>query len=180
VLMNRFGVSFEQACHRLTTLGRPGARGIPFFLVRVDIAGNISKRYSAAGFHFSRFGGSCPRWIVHECFMTPGLIRTQIARLQDGAAYLCVARTVTKSGGRFHEPRTHLALGIGCDIQHASELVYADGQDLVNLESATEIGIGCRLCERTDCRQRAFPPLNHRLLLNEREKARSAYPFSAE
>jgi len=179
VLTHRFGVSFEQACHRLSTLQRPGDRGVPFYLVRVDIAGNVSKRYSAAGFHFSRFGGSCPRWVVHEAFMTPGLIRTQVARLPDGTTFFCIARTLDKDSGSFREPRSQLAIGIGCDIAHARELVYADGYDLERLDRVTEIGVGCRLCERLNCRQRAFPPLQHRLMIDEQVKGVSAYPFSA-
>jgi predicted transcriptional regulator len=153
---------------------------VPFYLVRVDIAGNISKRFSAAGFHFSRFGGSCPRWIVFDAFRTPGLIRTQLARLPDGTAFFCIARTVSKESAGWHTPASQLAIGLGCDIAHAHELVYADGLDLERADAATEIGVGCRLCERADCRQRAFPPLQHRLLLDERVKGVGAYPFSKE
>lgn len=177
LLTHRFGVSFEQACHRLSTLQRPGAKGVPFYLVRVDIAGNISKRFSAAGFHFSRFGGSCPRWVVHEAFMTPGLIRTQLAQLPDGTTFFCLARTLTKESGSFRQPHTQMAIGIGCEIAHARELVYADGYDLDRRDRVTGIGVGCRLCERTDCRQRAFPPLQHRLMIDEKEKGATAYPF---
>lgn len=176
-LMHRFGVSFEQAAHRLTTLQRPGAAGIPFFFARVDIAGNLTKRFSAAGFHFSRYGGACPRFIVHEAFATPGLIRTQIAKLPDGAAFFCIARAIAKPGGFFHAPATHEAIGLGCDLARASELVYADGRDLARLDAATEIGIGCRLCERSDCRQRAFPPLQHRLVVDETVRGPSAFGF---
>jgi predicted transcriptional regulator/DNA-binding XRE family transcriptional regulator len=176
-LMNRFGVSFEQAAHRLATLNRPGAAGIPLFFARADIAGNISKRFSAAGFHFSRYGGACPRFVVHEAFATPGLIRRQIARLPDGATFFCVARTVEKPGGGFHAPSGHMAVVLGCDIARAAEIVYADGLDLARPEVATEIGVGCRLCERADCRQRAFPPLQHRLVVDEAVKGPSAYAF---
>ncbi|MDE2513530.1 MAG: DUF2083 domain-containing protein [Alphaproteobacteria bacterium] len=176
-LMNRFGVSFEQAAHRLSTLNRTGAAGIPFFFARADIAGNISKRFSAAGFHFSRYGGACPRFVVHEAFATPGLIRRQIARLPDGATFFCVARTVEKPGGGYHAPSGHMAVVLGCDITRAAEIVYADGFDLARQEIATEIGVGCRLCERADCRQRAFPPLQHRLVVDEAVKGPSAYAF---
>ncbi|HJS32453.1 MAG TPA: short-chain fatty acyl-CoA regulator family protein [Alphaproteobacteria bacterium] len=178
LLTHRFGVSFEQACHRLSTLQRHGAKGVPFYLVRVDIAGNLSKRFSASGFHFSRFGGSCPRWNVHEAFTTPGMIRTQIARLPDGTTFFSIARTLTKESAGFKEPHTLLALGIGCELAHARELVYADGYDLERLDAVTEIGVGCRLCERMDCRQRAFPPLHHRLVVDEQVKGVSAYNFA--
>ena len=176
-LMHRFRVSFEQACHRLSTLQRPDDAGVPFFFVRADSAGNVIKRFSAAGFHFSRFGGSCPRWVVHEAFGTPNLVRTQIARLPDGATFFCIARTVERPGGGFHTPATRHAIGLGCDIARARELVYADGLDLGRLDAATEIGVGCRLCERENCRQRAFPPLQHRLVVDEQVKGSSAYSF---
>jgi predicted transcriptional regulator/DNA-binding XRE family transcriptional regulator len=178
-LMHRFGASFEQVCHRLSTMQRAGDAGIPFFFARADIAGNVTKRFSAAGFHFSRFGGSCPRWIVHEAFATPGLIRTQIGRLPDGATFFCVARTVERPGGGFHAPQSRHAVAIGCDIAHAPELVYGDGLNLERVDTAAEIGIGCRLCERQNCRQRAFPPLQHRLVVDEQVKGPSAYSFDA-
>ena len=177
LLMHRFGASFEQVAHRLTTLQRPGDAGVPFFFARVDIAGNLTKRLSAAGFHFSRYGGACPRFILHEAFATPGLIRTQMAVLPDGAAFFCIARTVEKAGGRFRAPATHQVVGLGCDLARAAELVYSDGIDLARLDAATEIGIGCRLCERSDCRQRAFPPLQHRLVVDESVRGPSAYAF---
>lgn len=177
LLMHRFGASFEQVAHRLSTLQRPGDAGVPFFFARVDIAGNLTKRLSAAGFHFSRYGGACPRFILHEAFATPGLIRTQIAVLPDGAAFFCIARTVEKAGGRYRAPATHQVVGLGCDLARAPELVYSDGLDLARLDAATEIGIGCRLCERTDCRQRAFPPLQHRLVVDKSVRGPSAYAF---
>jgi transcriptional regulator with XRE-family HTH domain len=43
-LATGFGASIEQVCHRLSTLQRPGAKGIPFFFVRVDQAGTIAIR----------------------------------------------------------------------------------------------------------------------------------------
>jgi len=178
-LMHRFGVSFEQAGHRLSTLQRPTDRGVPFFFVRIDIAGNVTKRFSGAGFHLSRFGGSCPRWVTHEAFLTPGLIRTQVARLPDGATFFCLARTVERLGGSYHAPASRYAVGIGCALSDARALVYADGLDLEKLEAVAEIGVGCRLCERADCRQRAFPPLQHRLVVDETVKGPSAYSFDS-
>ena len=144
---------------------------------RADIAGNLTKRFSAAGFHFSRYGGACPRFVPHEAFATPGFTRTQIAVLPDGAAFFCIARPVEKPGGRFHAPVTHEVVALGCDLARAAELVYADGRDLAQLDAATEIGIGCRLCERSDCRQRAFPPLQHRLVVDATVSGPSAYAF---
>ena len=132
LLQRRFRVGFETVAHRLSTLQRPGARGVPFFFVRVDRAGNISKRQSATDFHFSRVGGSCPLWNVYEAFAHPGEIRTQLAQMPDGRAYLWVARTVTRRYGGFGTPAKTFAIGLGCDLHHAHRLVYADGLDLAS------------------------------------------------
>lgn len=175
LLQHRFDVSFEQVCHRLTTLRRAGAEGVPFHFVRVDIAGNISKRYSGTGIRFARFSGSCPRWDVHAAFLTPGRIRTQLSKMPDGTAYFCVASTVRKSFGGFHSPDTLMAVGIGCPVRDARKLVYASGYDLDNLDAAVPIGTTCRLCERMDCEQRAFPPLQHRLSIDENVRGMSFY-----
>ena len=144
-------------------------------MIRVDIAGNISKRFSASGIRFARFSGSCPRWNVHTAFLSPGFIRTQLSRMPDGTTFFCIARTVRKEGGGFHVPQSRLAIGLGCEIRYARELVYADGVDLENLDAAVPIGTACRLCERTDCRQRAFPPLMQSLGVNENVRGLSFY-----
>ena len=175
-LAARFGVSFEQACHRLSTLQRPGARGVPFFFVRVDPAGNVSKRFSAAGFPFVRYGGSCPRWVVHTAFSQPGAVQVQVAELPDGAAYLCFARTVTRPASRWAEPRPVHVVAMGCGLAHAQELVYADGLDLERAKVG--IGLSCRLCDRSDCRSRAFPPLEHRLILDPLTSSAIPYRFA--
>lgn len=167
ILAQRFAASHEQVCHRLTTLQRPGSRGVPFFFVRVDRAGNISKRFSSGGFHFARFGGTCPRWNVHEAFRTPGKIVTQVVQMEDGVTYFSVSRTVSVLGGGFHMPEQQMAIGMGCETGHARRLVYADGLYLTDTASLTPIGVNCRLCERVDCNQRAYPPLNRRLAINE-------------
>jgi predicted transcriptional regulator/transcriptional regulator with XRE-family HTH domain len=174
-LSARFGVSFEQACNRLCSLQRPGHRGVPFFFLRVDPAGNVSKRFSAAGFPFARFGGTCPRWVVHAAFATPGMTRVQVARLPDGATFLCFARAVTTAPAKWGEPAPVHVLAMGCDIGHAHELVYADGIDLEH--AAVGIGLSCRLCDRPDCRSRAFPPLEHRLALDPLTTSASPYQF---
>lgn len=178
VLRRRFDASFEQVCHRLTTLQRPGAKGVPFFLIRVDSAGNVSKRFSGSGFHFARFGGGCPRWIVYEAFRTPGKIHTQVAQMPDGTAYFSLARTSVKAGGSHRNPPQQFAVALGCDIVHAGQITYADGIDLEHTESATPIGVNCRLCPRLDCSQRAFPPLNHRLIVDENLRGLSPYLFA--
>ncbi|BDG05372.1 helix-turn-helix domain-containing protein [Anaeromyxobacter oryzae] len=175
LLGHRFRASFEQTCHRLTTLHRPGAEGVPFHMVRVDIAGNISKRFSASGLRFARFSGACPRWNLFEAFTTPGLIRTQLSQMPDGATYFWVARTVSREGGGFHAPRSVLAVAIGCEASRAKELVYADAVNLESREAVVPVGLTCRLCERMDCEQRAFPPLQHPLKVNANVRGVSFY-----
>lgn len=178
-LGRRYRTSFEQVSHRLTTLQRPGERGVPFFFIRVDKAGNISKRFSAGRFHFSRFGGTCPLWQVHDTFATPGRIMTQIIQMPDSTTYFSIARTVRRVGALYGEPDQQLAIGLGCDIAFARELVYAKGHDLESLD-ATPVGPNCRLCERPACPQRANPPLTRNLVLDERSRGISAYRFSQE
>jgi predicted transcriptional regulator/DNA-binding XRE family transcriptional regulator len=175
LLQHHYTASWEQVCHRLTTLRRKDATGVPFHFVRVDIAGNISKRFSGTGIRFARFSGSCPRWDVHAAFLTPGRIRTQLSKMPDGTAYFCIARTIRKSYGGFASGDMLMAVGIGCPVKDAAKLVYADGYDLDNLEAAVPIGTTCRLCERLDCEQRAFPPLQHGLIVDENVRGRSFY-----
>ncbi len=177
-LAARFGVSFEQACQRLSTLQRPGARGVPFFFLRVDPAGNVSKRFSAAGFPFARYGGSCPRWVVHTAFASPGVVRVQVAELPDGTRFLCFARTVTGVAARWGEPPPVHVVAMGSPLTYAADIVYAEGLDLER--AAVGIGLSCRLCERPDCRSRAFPPLEHRLAFDPLRRGASPYPFEAK
>ena len=174
LLQHHYTASWEQVCHRLTSLRRNDAEGVPFHFVRVDIAGNISKRFSGTGIRFARFSGSCPRWDVHAAFLTPGRIRTQLSKMPDGTAYFCVARTIRKSYG-YASGDALMAVGIGCPVKSAKKLVYADGYDLDNLEAAVPIGTTCRMCERIDCEQRAFPPLQHGLKVDENVRGRSFY-----
>ncbi|WP_437278440.1 short-chain fatty acyl-CoA regulator family protein [Sorangium sp. So ce375] len=175
LLAHRFGTSFEQVCHRLTTLRRPGSEGVPMHMVRIDIAGNISKRFSGSGIRFARFSGACPRWNVHAALMTPGMIRIQLSQMPDGAVYFCIARTVRSDRGGYHVPHTVQSIGMGCDVRYARELVYADGIDLDNIGAAVPVGVTCRTCERLDCAQRALPALQHPLRLDENRRGVSFY-----
>ena len=149
----RFDASFEQVCHRLTTLRRPGAEGIPLHFLRTDIAGNISKRFSASGLRLPRYGGACPRWIIHQSFTLPGRIVTQIGRLADGETFFCVARAEPPSGSPGMAPNHH-AVMIGCAMEHARRFAYADGLDLS--AAPVPIGVTCRQCAHDDCGYRAF------------------------
>jgi len=169
-----YRVSYETICHRLSTLQRPNMRGVPFSFVRVDRAGNMSKRQSATGFHFSSSGGTCPLWNVYETFAYPGKIMTQIAQMPDGRNYLWVARTVERRAQRYGQPGKTFAIGLGCELRHAHRLVYSDGLDLSG-DNATPIGAGCRVCERDNCPQRAFPALGRELDLDEHRSTVSPY-----
>lgn len=175
LLGHRFRCGFEQISQRLTSLRRTGAEGVPFHMIRIDIAGNISKRFSASGMRFARFSAACPLWTVHSAFLTPGMTRDQLSRMPDGTTYFEVARTLRKETGGYHASRPLQALAIGCEVQYAKELVYSDGIDLESLEAAVPVGVTCRLCERTDCDQRAFPRLQHPLRVNPNVRARSFY-----
>ncbi|TWB59584.1 helix-turn-helix domain-containing protein [Nitrospirillum viridazoti] len=175
-LQHHFGTSFEQVCHRLSTMQRPGNAGIPFYFLKVDRAGNIFKRSSATRFQFARFGGACPLWNVHEAFAQPGRILVQVARTPDGITYLCIARTVTMTGGGYLSRPREAALGLGCEITHAGDLVYSAGLDLQNQETAVPIGSSCKVCDRDDCRHRAFPSIGRGLAIAGHE--RHVVPFS--
>ena len=176
-LQARFGVSFEQAAHRLTTLSRPTARGVPFFLMRVDQAGNISKRYASEAFPFSRFGGACPRWRLHSAFRTPGRVVTQIIETPDGGRWFTLARTVDRQGHDAFTEGHDLAIGLGCELKQAPRLAYARGLDL-GAPEVTPIGPACRLCLRHPCAERAAPPLDRAPAIDAWSKSVSPYPFT--
>ena len=177
-LSTAFGVGFEPICHRLSTLQRPDARGVPFFFVRVDRAGNISKRQSATDFHFSRVGGTCPLWNVHEAFLQPGRVLTQLAQMPDGRTYLWIARTVASRQGAYRAPVKEFAVGLGCDVRHAPKLVYSKGLDLSDPNAPTPIGAGCKVCERRGCAQRAVPPIGQTLAIDENMSRFAPYPVA--
>jgi hypothetical protein len=180
LLAHRYRTSFEQVCHRMTTLRRPGMEGIPLHFIRIDIAGNISKRFSGSGICMPRFSGACPRWNVHAAFLTPGMFRVQLSRMPEGTAYFCVARTVQRATGGYSMPHTVYSIGIGCEARHARHMVYSDGMDLGNVNAATPVGVTCRTCERTDCEQRVFPPMQHPLTIDENVRAMAFYAPVAE
>ena len=169
-----YSVSFETIAHRLSTLQRPSMRGVPFSFVRVDKAGNMSKRQSATGFHFSSSGGTCPLWNVYETFANPGKILVQIAQMPDGRNYMWVARTVERRASRYGQPGKTFAIGLGCELRHAHRLVYSEGLELSG-DNATPIGAGCRVCERDNCPQRAFPALGRALDIDEHRSTVSPY-----
>ncbi|MFC4213940.1 short-chain fatty acyl-CoA regulator family protein [Pseudophaeobacter arcticus] len=177
-LATRFGASIEQVAHRLSTLQRPGAKGIPFFFVRVDQAGTITKRHSATRLQFARFGGACPLWNVHRAFETPGRFLRQLAETPDGVRYISLARDVSKSGGSFGSPVRRYAISLGCETRHAEALVYADNLEMSHASAYEPIGISCRICERKTCHQRSVPPLERRLTINNDQRGVLPYEVS--
>ena len=166
LLGGRFGASIEQVAHRLSTMQRPGAKGIPFFFVRVDQAGTITKRHSATRLQFARFGGACPLWNVHRAFETPGHFLRQLAETPDGVRYISLARDVSKPGGSYGAPVRRYAIALGCEVRHAASLVYADTLDTTKATAFEPIRISCRICERKNCHQRSVPPLERQLTID--------------
>jgi predicted transcriptional regulator/transcriptional regulator with XRE-family HTH domain len=160
-LQNQFAASFEQVCHRLATLNKAGSEGVPFHFIRIDIAGNISKRFDGSGIRIPRYGGVCPRWNVHHAFLTPELTNVQLLRMTDGGTFLSLARAMVKPGTGHNAPRSHFSVAIGCEISNAAELVYADGVDLNDASLVVPAGTSCRICERDNCGQRAFQSILH-------------------
>lgn len=175
LLGHRFRTSWEQVCHRLTSLQRPGAEGVPFHLIRVDVAGNISKRFSASGIRFPRFSGVCARWGVFSSFQTPGTVNVQVSHMPDSRRYFCFSRSVRKEGGGYRAAHAVYAIGLGCPLEHARALVYSDGVDIDSPLAAEPIGVTCRTCERLDCELRSCPPLQHPLHIDPNVRGASFF-----
>ncbi len=175
ILRHRFGVSFEQLCHRLTTLQKPGARGVGFFMLRADRAGNVSKRFGGQVFPFSRTGGTCAQWDMWRAFAAPGRLITQSIEMPDGARYFTLSRTVRRTGSGAPREEGQLVVTIGCPADQAEKLVYKGHE---GEEDPMPVGLNCRLCDRPQCTMRAFPPLQKRLYVDENRRSASAFPFS--
>ena len=176
-LGRQFGASFEQVAHRLTTLQKPGMEGVPFFFIRVDAAGNVSKRLDGAGFPFARHGGSCPLWVLHQAFGQPRRVLSQWVELPDGERFFSVVRTVTAGGGGFDRQKIDRAIALCCSAQHAQKLIYAKGQESA-AEKPTPIGLTCRLCHRSDCLARAEPPMGRSLSLDDYRRPTAPFGLS--
>jgi predicted transcriptional regulator/DNA-binding XRE family transcriptional regulator len=173
-LAGLFGTSFEQVAHRLTTLGRAGQQGVPFFFIRVDAAGNVSKRLDGAGFPFAAHGGGCPLWNLHQAFRHPGEVLTQWLDLPDGQRFFSIVRTVTSGGGAHDRPMVVRAIALACAAEHAPRLVYAQGSAPV----PTPIGMTCRLCNRAECTARAEPPLGREILPDDYRRIAAPFAFA--
>ena len=177
-LARQFGASFEQTAHRLTTLQKSGQERVPFFFIRVDEAGNVSKRLDGAGFPFARHGGGCPLWNVHQAFRTPRQIVTQWLELPDGQRFFSIARTVTAGGGGYGVQRVERAIALGCAAEHAGKLIYTQDRPGFGAEAATPIGVTCRLCHRTECAARSEPPIGRQILPDDIRRTSAPFGFS--
>lgn len=174
-LGRQFGTSFEQTAHRLTTLQKPGQERVPFFFLRVDQAGNVSKRLDGAGFPFARHGGSCPLWSVHHVFERPREVVTQWLELPDGQRFFSIARTVTAGGGGWGAPRVERAIALACAAEHAHKLVYTQG---LGPTEPTPIGVTCRLCHRSQCMARSAPPIGRDMLPEDYRRGYAPFGFA--
>jgi len=173
-LATRFGVSYEQACHRATTLQRNGAQGVPFFFLRIDKAGNVTKRFNSTGFPLAERGGACPRLDVHASFRTPGRISPQFVEMPDKTQYLVFSRTVDRPTFARHAQDIRLAVAMGCAIEHTSEIGYAEGL-AVKAAQITPVGINCRICPRANCDQRAHQAAILPRPVDERRRGATRY-----
>jgi len=175
LLQNTFAVSFEQVAHRLTCLQNPKMKGIPFHMLRADVAGNISKRFSLSGIEIPRYGGACPRWNIYKAFTMPGKINAAVSKMSNGEKYVCIARTVEKGIGKHGMEKTLLSIGLGCQVKYAKNFVYSDSLNLNDKKTETPIGVNCRTCDRMDCQQRAFPPLHKKFDIDLNKRGISVY-----
>ena len=175
LLKNSFAVSFEQVCHRVTCLQNPKMKGIPLHMIRVDRSGNVSKRFSISGIELPRLSGACPKWNVYSAFSNPGKISTAVSKMTDGEKYVCIARTVEKGIAKYGVEKSLLSIGLGCQIKYAKDFVYADGLNLSDKKSESKIAVSCRVCDRLDCDQRAFPPITQKYDVNINQRGVSIF-----
>ncbi|MEH3046835.1 helix-turn-helix domain-containing protein [Sphingomonas adhaesiva] len=183
ILQRRFGAGFEQVAHRLTTLQRVGARGLAFFMIRIDRAGQSSKRFAGASQSvLVEAEGRCPLWQLHHAFDRPGTTVAQVVEMEDGSRWFTLARSVGAQGGAvgagLATVAAEFAIGLGVAAAQAVTLAAARGLDLDG--AATPVGTGCRTCYRADCPQRSAAPAGRALLVNERERGVSAWGFAGD
>jgi predicted transcriptional regulator/transcriptional regulator with XRE-family HTH domain len=174
ILCARFRVSYEQAATRLVSLSRPGATGIAFFLMEIDIAGNRIRRAGADGFPLAAFGGQCPKLNVHQAFAVPGQVLVDTVEMPDGGRFVTLARTLEGPISGFGERVRRTALLIGCAIAAAADTVYASA---AQGSEPVLTGSACRLCERPGCLARAEPPVTRPLGLDEMVAGMSVFDF---
>ncbi|MFM5952781.1 MAG: short-chain fatty acyl-CoA regulator family protein [Novosphingobium sp.] len=181
ILQRRFNVGFEQLAHRLTTLQRVGQRGLPFFMARIDRAGQFSKRYAgASGTTMLESDVACPLWTIHRAFDQAGRILPQTVEFAEPngqtARWFTMARTVEASGVPGGEGGQFVVV-LGLETQLAAQLAQSRGLSL-DPAQATATGPGCALCHRADCRQRSLPPRGAALQFDERSRGVTPFAFA--
>ncbi|WP_282606308.1 short-chain fatty acyl-CoA regulator family protein [Pelagibius sp. Alg239-R121] len=170
-----FGVSFEQVCHRLTTLQRPGATGVPLFFLRIDKAGNVTKRFNATSFNLAEYGGACPVWNIHTAFRTPGVVLPQFVELPGGEKFFTISRTTDRPVYSRETQNHRLAVALGCEFQYADRIGYASSFNLRDQNLFNPIGINCYLCPRKACSQRAHQPFFVELPIDPNRRGNTRY-----
>jgi XRE family transcriptional regulator, fatty acid utilization regulator len=174
LLANLFESSYETVAHRICNLSDPRRRGVPFHFQRVDVAGNVSKRYSATGLKIPHGSGGCPKWAVHVAFLNPSVITKQYSVMPDGSSYFCFAKVTPAPVQGSLVRGTVYSIGLGTHADNAKHLVYADEVPFTSPQElrkmAIPTGITCRFCERTDCNQRAAPSYKFRYSVDEYTK----------
>jgi XRE family transcriptional regulator, fatty acid utilization regulator len=180
LLQRRFGAGFEQIAHRLTTLQRVGQRGLPFFMLRIDRAGQSSKRYAGASASpLVETERRCPLWQVHNVFARPGTLTPHLVELEDESRWFTLSRTVHPQTAVSGAVEAEFAICLGLDAKLAAPLAAARGIDLTT-GAATPIGLGCPACTRPECPQRSAPPAGRVLVFNERERGMSPFAFDRD
>lgn len=177
ILRSRFSVTFAQAAWRLTMLSRHGQSGVPIFVMEIDAAGNRLRKSGTKGFPLNRFGGDCPKLVVHQAFTSPGQIFAEEVITPQDARFIVAGRTVEGLRSGFEDRPQRNALLIGFDVSDAKAVVYGQGLAQTGSRKAVEIGPSCKLCERQGCIARAHPPLTKPLGLDEMVKGLSAFDF---
>lgn len=174
-IATHFAVSFEQVCHRLTTLQRRGEKGVPFFFLRIDTAGNVTKRFNATPFTLAEQGGSCPVWNIHSAFAAPDVIVPQFVELPDGGQFFTVSRTTSRPFVNRQTQGRRLVVTLGCEREYVSRIGYAAPFNLDDTSSIAEIGINCHICPRRHCNQRAYEPLHLTLPVDANRRGSTRY-----
>lgn len=152
VLQRRFAVSFDQVAQRLTTLGRVGERGLPFFTATIDRAGRmVSFTSGGSGAMHPLDGARWPAWVPYSAFERPGTVLTQAVTFGDGDAaarhWFTITRTVDGDGVMCVGRR---AVVLGIEARFAGDLAHARGVSLDRAD-AVPLGTPCPRCGRTEC-----------------------------
>jgi predicted transcriptional regulator/transcriptional regulator with XRE-family HTH domain len=170
-----FGVSFEMVCHRLTTLQRKGAQGVPFFFLRIDRAGNVTKRFNATSFTLANKGGSCPVWNIHSAFASPGTIIPQYVEMPDAGQFFTISRTIGRPVINRHTQGRTLVVTLGCQRVHAEKVGYARAVRVADEDNVAKIGINCHICPRQSCSQRAHEPMHLNLTVDANRRGSTRF-----